>query len=332
MTPTAISGYNAALESAARVDGPDRVRLRIHGPDRLKFLHNLTTNDINSLKPGAGREAFVTSPQGKTLGRVTVLANTDDVLLRSDPGTLETLLDHFKKYGPFDDVAWEDLAPRTSEWHVCGPASARVLEALGLAPPGAAELDHAASTWNDQPVEVVRESPLCPPGFTLIGPLGLGAAFEDLDASIRPCRLGPPAFEALRIEAGTPRFGSDITVQNLPQEIDRNARAIHFSKGCYLGQETVARIDALGHVNRVLRGLRLSIPAAPGTELLADGKPAGIITSSAESPGWNQPVALGFVRTTACQAGRTLAFRTPEGEGAAVVAELPMRPPAGTAE
>jgi folate-binding protein YgfZ len=106
------------------------------------------------------------------------------------------------------------------------------------------------------------------------------------------------AFDAVRIEAGWPLFGRDITPENLPQEVDRDAYAISFKKGCYLGQETVARIDAMGHVNRKLRRLKFAGDAAPapGTALLAGDKHVGEVTSAAISPNFGAPLALGYVR------------------------------------
>src|SRR5438046_8506879 len=102
----------------------------------------------------------------------------------------------------------------------------------------------------------------------------------------------------MRIEAGYPLYGRDITDKNLPQEIDRDRLAISFTKGCYLGQETVARIDALGHVNRLLRGIKFLTSAIPerGTELQSGGKVVGHVTSSCWSPGIGAPLALGFLR------------------------------------
>ena len=136
-----------------------------------------------------------------------------------------------------------------------------------------------------------------------VGPKGYLVACnrEALDDVIRllldagAVRCGADVCEAARIEQGTPWFGCDITDENLPQEIDRNQQAINFTKGCYLGQETVARIDALGHVNRLLRGVKFSgesIPT-PGTELCAGGKVLGHVTSACWSPRLNSPLALG---------------------------------------
>ncbi len=186
------------------------------------------------------------------------------------------------------------------------------------------------------PVRVVRESPTVLPGWTVIGEKSAARAVKDaIVANGREIGLveaDPETFNVLRIEAGTPVFGKDITEDSLPQEIGRDARAISFVKGCYLGQETVARLDALGHVNQVLRGLLFTENApmlAPGTELEADGKRAGVVTSAAFSPLRNAPVALALVRTSHADLGTRLAATLEGGttQPVAIVSELPLGGP-----
>src|SRR5947209_6915606 len=114
---TTLDAYHAASTSAVFHDRSDRVRLDVTGPDRAKFLHNLTTNDVKRLPAGQGVEAFVTSPQGKTLGYVTMLAADDRILVRTDPGGTAQIWPHFQKYGVFDDVAILDASGQTFEFH-----------------------------------------------------------------------------------------------------------------------------------------------------------------------------------------------------------------------
>src|SRR5271165_6471169 len=118
-----LTGYRAAQEAAAWCDQSSRVRLEVAGPDRAKFLHNLTTNDVKRLPVGRGCEAFVTSPQGKTLGFVKLLACADSVLVCTDPGGLVLVLPHLQKYGVFDDIVLEDRSESTFEIHLTGPAA-----------------------------------------------------------------------------------------------------------------------------------------------------------------------------------------------------------------
>ena len=280
-------------------DQSERVRLRVTGPDRIRLLHNLTTNNIKALPPGGSCEAFVTSLQGKTLGFIQVHATHDALWLRSDAGTAASLLSHFQKYGALDDVEFHDESENTGELHVASSDAAWLAQAAAIAGP-------------DCVIAPIEDSPLGLQGRTFVCNR---TQFERLhDAVIRiatdrPSReLSAAEWDALRIEAGTPVFGCDITEANLPQEIARDAQAISFQKGCYLGQETVARLDALGHVNKILRRVRGTVAGnlVAGTPLDSEGKPAGVITSAANSLLTRLPVGLAMVRTAHAAPGTRL--------------------------
>jgi folate-binding protein YgfZ len=329
-----VEGYQAVATGAGLADRSDRHRLRVLGPDRAKFLHNLCTNEVKRLADGRGNEAFVTSPQGKTLAYVTLLACDDGILLRTDPDAVATLRPHLEKYGVFEDVRLEDVSATTFEFHLAGPKAEQVLTASGADLPAGPELSHATTALGGINIRVVRESPTGRPGLTLIGAAhdshAVARLLHERGAASGLTNVGPETFDALRIEAGTPVFGRDVTVDNLPQEIGRDERAINFVKGCYLGQETVARIDALGHVNKLLRGLRLhEEPPPPAGSVLesAEGKRVGAVTSSAFSPGWKAPLALAYVRTTHAAPGTELRVKRPDSAREAIVEGLPMLPP-----
>jgi tRNA-modifying protein YgfZ len=327
------SAYRALATGAVFFDRSDRARIDIRGPDRAKFLHNLTTSDVKRLAASQGQEAFVTSLQGKTLGYVLLLGCDDRIMLRSDPGSLSALLPHLQKYGVFDDVALEDRGPATFEFHLAGPLAARLLERLGATLTAERELAHGVTTIGGVPVRIVREAPTGRPGLTLIGAADAAATVSEMihaEGAAGGLEDGDAAtYEVARIEAGTPCFGRDVTPENLPQELGRDARAISFVKGCYLGQETVARIDALGHVNKHLKGLKLPDGPVPpaGASIEAGGKSVGTITSAANSPGWGHPVALALLRTAQANAGAEVQVRLPDTTLTAHVTDLPMIPP-----
>lgn len=323
------------LPGPCLIDRSDRPRIEITGPDRAKFLHNLTTNDVKRLPAGRGCEAFVTSPQGKTIGYVAILAAEDRILVRSDPGGMELALPHLKKYGMFDDVSIEDRSEATFELHVLGEGVDDLVRRAGGTPPDPPDLAHAVGELGGRPVRFVRESPAGVLGITILGERAdaeaVTLALASAAVGVGLATLEPAEFEALRIEAGTPAFGKDVTEKNLPQEFARDDRAISFVKGCYLGQETVARIDALGHVNQFLKGLRFETGSpcpAPGTSLEADGKRVGAITSAADSPWRGHPVALAMVRAAHARAGTplTLAVERSDRPLVATVVDLPFPP------
>ena len=322
---SATEGYRAVAETGGWIDRSDRLRLDVRGPDRAKMLHNLTTNDVKRLPVGRGCESFVTNPQGKALGYVSLHAAADRILLRSDPGTFDPLRAHLEKYGAFDEATWDDLTESTFEYHIVGP---RALAWLDVPPE--ADLHHVDAEIGGRPVLVIRESPAGRPGLTLIGARAdareVALALHDWGESQGLVELDGPTWEALRIEAGTPVAGLDVKAENLPQEVGRDGRAINFVKGCYLGQETVARLDALGHVNKILRGGWVEgsdVVPEPGTGLLADGKRVGTVTSAARSPGRGKVVLLAYVRTTHADDGIRLELDL-EGRPAVFVTRLPM--------
>ncbi|HEY2159542.1 MAG TPA: glycine cleavage T C-terminal barrel domain-containing protein [Isosphaeraceae bacterium] len=348
-------GYAAAARSVAIAGRSDRVRIELTGPDRAKVLHNLTTNDIKRLTPGRGCEAFLTSGQGRTLALLLVHAEDDRLLIRSDPETAGAILGHLGKYGMFEDATTRDVSAETSEWHLVGPLALRVLEGLGLqipekdldtqpgllpisregeapAEPGANPGSAGASPTPMRPVRVIRDDPMGLGGLTILSDLAdapviatvLRKAVEMQGGS----EIEPPTFETLRIEAGTPVFGKDVTPANLPQEANRDARAISFVKGCYLGQETVARLDAMGHVNKILIGAvaESDIVPPPGATLEADGKAVGTVTSSAFSPGWSRGVILGYVKTSHASPGSAVVASWDGGTTGLLVHAWPIRP------
>jgi tRNA-modifying protein YgfZ len=326
--------FERIVRHAGLFDRSDRCLFAVSGPDRAKFLQNLLTNEVKRLPAGRGCEAFVTSLQGRTLAFVIALAADDSILVGTDPGGTVLLLPHFAKYGVFDDVAIEDRSASTFEYHVAGPAAEEIVRRCVSELPEGVDLAHVQSSLEGQPVRLVRESPAGMPGLTLIGDLDAAPAVKGrlLAAGGEPgvVESGSDVFEVLRIEGGTPVFGKDITDKNLPQEIGRDARAINFVKGCYLGQETVARLDALGHVNQVLKGLVFepgSPCPEPGCPVEDEGKRAGVVTSSAFSPVRNAPIALAMIRTKPSAAGTKVQVALPTGSVvSAIVSDLPFRP------
>jgi folate-binding protein YgfZ len=269
---------------------------------------------------------------------VILHVSADRILVRSDPGGMELALPHFHKYGVFDDVAIDDRTPSTFELHLAGAGAAELVRRAGSRVPEEVEFAHLTAELGGCEVGIIRESPAGLPGLTLIGDRGSARAVaETLRAhglALGLTELDPSTFEALRIEAGRPVFGQDITEKNLPQEIGRDDRAISFVKGCYLGQETVARIDAVGHVNQILKGLWLEPHAAcpaPGSTLEADGKRVGVVTSATVVPWRGRPLALALIRTSHARAGTMVRVEAAEDGSEPVVAtvsELPFPQPA----
>jgi tRNA-modifying protein YgfZ len=328
MTPDArqhvpwLGEYDALTHRAGLVDLGHRTQIEISGGDRAAFLHNLCTNEVRKLVPGAGREAFLTNVQGKTLAHVFYFVAPDSIVLSTVPGQAELLLAHLDRYLVCEQVT---LADRSAEWRelfLSGPESARLLSSLGVEEIPQERLAHAPISLAGRHAWLRRVDIAGPDGLVISAPDADAAAIRHVlvDAGAIICPVD--ALEAARIERGFPWFGSDISDKNLPQEVGRDALAISFNKGCYLGQETVARIDALGHVNKMLVGVAFDAgqDIQPGLEVLADGQPVGSISSAAYSPRLHSQLALGYVRRGHTERGTQL----DSAAGKARVVALPL--------
>ena len=281
----------------AAADVSDRTQIELTGSDRKSFLHNMSTNEINGLPTGAGCEAFLTTAQGKILGHVSVFQTPDSIVLETAPGATD-LIDHLDRYLIREDVELHDRSEAWGQLLLAGPQAVELLAPLVTGQLPERPLDNTSAMLLGTELSIRRTTMAGPIGFLLSCPRSQRQTILDaiLQAGAEPVEAD--VLEAMRIEAGWPTYGLDITSDNLPQEVARNAQAISFTKGCYIGQETVARIDALGHVNKYLVGLRCEtseIPS-PGTELTQDDKPVGQITSAAYSSHLESPIALGYVR------------------------------------
>jgi len=293
------SDSRAFHSGAALASLPGRTQIELSGADRATFLQALTTNHIKALEPGQGCETFLCNVQGKTIGHGFLFCTPETLIFDTTPKQASGLLQHLDRYLFREKVVLRDRSDDWVEFVLAGPRAMTVLEQCGVAAIPAARCEHVAAKIAGFDVSLRRVDYVSGDCFllstdashadTLISALTLAGAVS----------VSGMALDAARIAAGTPLFGVDITADNLPQEVARNQLAISFVKGCYLGQETVARLDALGHVNRLLVRLRFpgssTVPAA-GMELGRDGKVVGHVTSSAWSESLQAPIALAYLR------------------------------------
>jgi folate-binding protein YgfZ len=289
-------------------DLSDRAQIEITGRDRASFLHNFCTNDIKRLRPGDGCEAFLTNIKGRIVGHILVFAGESSLWLDSVPGSEGAIIAHLDRYLISEDA---QLHARTAEYgalYVAGPqATARLKAALGIDADGLALYAHRACDNDGRPVSVRRVPFTIPAGCLLSARRDALPALSTALSNQGVHTGSAETFDALRIEVGWPVYGVDITEDNLAQEAGRTRQAISFTKGCYLGQEPIARLDALGHVNRELHGLRLAtgpIPARAAPVLAGNPPQAiGAVTSAALSPADGKPVALALLRNQHTQPG-----------------------------
>jgi len=304
----AVADTRVLTDSCGLVDRSERGKLALTGPEAKAFLHGQVTNDVEALEPGRGCYAAFLTHKGKMLGDLRVLDLGDELLLDTERVALQELFNMIRRYKLGRDV---ELRKRTLEWSLLsliGPDARSVAGAEDLVEEHANRRAEIAGV----PVVLVATDV----GVDVFVPTG---SKDAVAAALGVPAVADEAAEILRVERGRPRYGVDLDDSVIPQEAGLNERAVSFTKGCYVGQETVARLHYRGKPNRHLRGLRLSAPAARGDVLRLGGKEVGRLGSVAVSP-IHGPIALALVRREAA-VGDTLAVG--DGGIAAEVVDVP---------
>lgn len=311
----AAAEETAARQQAALFEPAERTHLSLTGRDRARFLHGFCTNDIKKLKPGEGCEAFVTNIKGRILEQIFVWVNEESIEIEATPGREDALFSHLDRYLITDDVAIHRRSGELAEFFVTGPHCDSVLQASGLLSDALEPDRHRSAPFAEEAVSVRRSDLFGRHEGFVVCPRKVATAVRErlVAGGARPA--GRTVFELLRIEAGVALFGVDLTDDNLAQEASRTARCISFTKGCYLGQEPIARLDALGHVNRRLALVRMSGDAIPSeaAPLFCGDQEAGTLTSAARSPLTGEIVALGMVRAKFANPGTAVECRVDSG-------------------
>jgi len=315
----------AVRQQAGVIDCTDRAWLTATGADAARFIHGMVSNQVQELGPGEGRYALLLDAQGHILADLYLLRLAVSLLLETRWSLREKLGSTLEKFIIADDVELADKSDQLTALAVEGPAACELLNAAGAANLPAGEGSHVEVRLAEAPVRVVAAGETGEDGYHLLFPVEFAQnVWEALQAQrdiVAWLPVGQAALNILRVEAGIPRYGVDIDERTLPPEAGLEARAISYSKGCYVGQETVERIRSRGHVNRKLVGLQLPdgpLPA-PGAALSAEGKEIGWITSAVDSPSLGG-IALGYVRREYLASGTRLAVA---GAQQAEVAPLP---------
>ena len=303
----ATQELSALVTGVAAFDAGARVRLRVSGEDRVRWLNGMVTNTVKTLATGAHNYTFVLNAQGRIQGDGTVFAFADHLLLETDRAQAEQLYTHLDRFIIMDDVelAWIDGQTAIG---LAGPEAATLLSAIGLPVPGPGCF---ALADDGGPICIVHEESVHVPRFSLWVAEEAAAALWQRLLAAGARAAGAVAVEALRVLEGTPLYGVDINEKTLAQETGQ-MRALNFNKGCYLGQEIVERVRSRATVHRGIRQFALlGEPAVPGMQLVADGGSgevaAGTLTSvvpaemQAALPSSSGQVALGLVRIEALQ-------------------------------
>jgi folate-binding protein YgfZ len=283
--------YRAVTEACGLLDRSERGKLALTGADAKTFLQGQVSNDVEALSPGTGCYAAFLTPKGKMLGDVRILDAGDEILLDTERVALQELFNMVRRFSVGYAVELHKRTVQRGLLSLLGP-EAEAVAAIGEL--GAAEDSHAAVQVDGIAARAIRTD------------LGLDLLCDAEDTQALTAALtgrgAQPVSETVadcvRVEQGRPRYGVDLDDSVIPQEADLNDRAVSFTKGCYVGQETVARLFYRGKPNRQLRGLKLSAAVQTGAEITFGDRVVGRLGSVAESPALG-PIALALVRREA---------------------------------
>lgn len=280
------SAYEALRDHAAWFERPGLGFIRALGEDRARLLHAMCTNHVQGLAVGQGCYAFFLNDKGRILADAHIYHYPDYHLVTTGADTVQRIYEHLERYIIADDVSLENETARRTAFAIEGPTAGQVV-----------------ASWALEPEVMLLNENYTGIGVTVSVPVEQRDEWRSrLSASGMP-EASSEQMEIVRVERGIPAYGQDFSDANLPQETGL-MQALHFAKGCYLGQEIVERIRSRGHVNRQLVRLAARQRVNRGDRILADGKEAGEITSAVWSPANNEARAIGMLRTEARQALR----------------------------
>jgi tRNA-modifying protein YgfZ len=282
--------YRQLREECGLLDRSERGKLLLRGAEAAEYLQGQLTNEIESLAPGEGCYSALLDRKGHMQADMQVLRLADDeIWIDTEPQPLEPTRRHLEMYKIGRDVEVEDMTGTRAILSLIGPRAAE----LAGAPPLPEHTWERLSIAGSECIAVGTAL-----GIDLIGEAADADRLAATLAEAGAPGVGPEAAEILRIEAGTPRFGLEMDAATMPAEAGIVERAVNFEKGCYIGQETVARLHYKGKPNRHLRGLRLSAPATTGTPLALGEKEVGRLGGNCVSPAFG-PIALAILRREA---------------------------------
>jgi len=323
-----VEEVTAVRHAAGLFDRSWRATVEVRGRDRASFLHSMLTNEIKSLQPGQGCEAAFLTAQGKVLALLRVHVLSDRIYLELDDDIKARILETLDRFLISERAEFHDV---TAEWTILsieGPRTSEILHELGAETLPELPMAHRECLLGDLSLRVVRAGETGEIGFDLWVPAGGAAAvwarLVEVGAPFGLRPIGIAALNTLRVEAGIPWYGVDVSEEMLLLEAP-SERFISLTKGCYVGQEVVARITYRGHVNRKLTGLTFPDSAFPpeGTGVFGDGREIGRVTSPAYSPTLKSGIALALLRQEWLDPGKRVEVRSPAGTWPAEVTTLP---------
>ena len=319
-----MAEHRAVMGATGLLDRSMVGKVVVTGRDRATFLQGMLSNDIKALQPGQGCPAAFLDAHGKVVSLLAVYVLEDRILLELPAGSTDKFLQTIDKFLISEKAYFEASDDGYVVLSVQGPGAEKALADLAGAPLAAEPYSHQEVSIAGEPVRIVRRSHAASPGFDCWAAAAHGPALWKALREAGGAPVGAEATEVLRVEAGIPAFGADVD-ENLILPETRLDQLVSYTKGCYIGQETVARVKYRGHVNRGLSGLVVEGKEVPtsGDVVLAEDKEVGRVTSAVHSIALGKPIALGYVRREHFEPGSAVAVRVRDQLVPARVVELP---------
>ncbi len=321
--------YRAALDHAVLMLRSHEGRLELAGRDRLEFIHRISTNDIAGLSVGEGRPTLFLNANGRILERATIYHRGETAQLITEPGRAAPLTSTLRQNIFFnDDARMTDLTPQTEQFALHGPSADSVIEAVVPNAVNLPPFHSIETTVSDVPVFIARNKPLVGAHWTVIAPIEHALrVWQAILAAGAPHGLRPAGsltYNVLRIRAGRPGVGRELTPEYIPLEVGLWDE-ISFSKGCYTGQEIIARMESRSRVAKVMVRLALSAAITAPAELSIEGRAVGMLTSSVTSPD-GEHFGIGVVKTAFAETEQSLQLGA-DGNTARILALAAAPPP-----
>ena len=316
--------YRAAREGVALFDRSALGKVSVTGRDRLAFLQGMLTNDVKGLQPGQGAPAAFLDAHGKVMALLVVYALVDRALIELPASLTEKTLQTLDRYLISEKAVFESVDDAFAILSLQGPGARGLLEGLGGGPLSLPPYGHALVSVAGLPARVINRPEGPGPGFHCWVAAGEAAALRRVLEGAGAVPAHAETLEVLRVEAGQPWYPNDVDDSVILPET-RLESLVSYTKGCYIGQEVVARVKYRGHVNRALSGLVLEgdrVPG-PGARVTVEGREIGRVTSAVRSVALGRPIALGYVRREHFEPGSAVTVVDGAGEQPARVTALP---------
>jgi len=317
--------YQQACEKAIVVERSNLGVVQVSGADHTDLLHRITTNELRQLKPGEGQVNIFTNEIGRFIDRVFLLKGENSTYLVTSAGNAKKISEWIEKYVFVEEVEVKDLSENEGVLAVLGKSAAEVIEKIG-ASPQLADWHFQQITWHDQPLQVQKSNELHLPGFNIIAKKETLSLLWDelLQSGILP--MGQQAYLSLRLESGWPEFGIDFDDSLNPHEAQM-LPFLDFNKGCYIGQEIIARLDTYEKVKKYLVGLKVQSEFHPekNAKILVNEAEIGYITSAGFSFALNQNIALSYIKTKFIEENSSVEIHTDSGLIPATQIKLPFK-------